>query len=30
MLIATEQDIARNDRGAAQMLRDLIGARCPR
>jgi hypothetical protein len=30
MLIATEQDIACNVLGAAQMLPDLIGARCPR
>jgi hypothetical protein len=26
MLIATEQDMARNDRGAAQMLPEVTGA----
>jgi len=30
MLIATEQHIAGNVRVVAQMLPDLIGARCPR
>jgi hypothetical protein len=30
LVIATEQDIAGNVLGAAQMLPDLIGVACPR